>query len=263
VLWGFRPVGLALILAAMVRIGKAALKSVPQVVLAILAFVAFTFLHVGFVWILLGCAVMYSGWRWAAGALLFYPSAANADRLFDVSWFFLKAGLVSFGGAYAVLPFLREGAVAHYGWITDPQMIDALALGETTPGPLISIGIFIGYLAGQGVGTPLVSATLAAFFLFLPSFVFVLAGAPHIERLTKHERVQQILKGVTAGVVGLMISVSMVLAKVAFMPAGKIDWLTVALGLAAFCVLTFWKWRLNVVVVVLAGGLLGVLRALL
>jgi chromate transporter len=263
VLWGFRPVGLALILAAMVRIGKAALKSVPQVVLAIAAFVAFTFFQVGFVWILLGCALLYSGWKWAAGALVLFPATANADRLFDVSWFFLKAGLVSFGGAYAVLPFLREGAVAHYQWISDPQMIDALALGETTPGPLISIGIFIGYLAGNAVGKPLLAATLSAIFLFLPSFVFVLAGAPQIDRLTKQERVQQILKGVTAGVVGLMISVSLVLAKVAFMPRGRIDWLTLALGAGAFLVLTFWKWRLNVVVVVVAGGVCGAARALL
>ena len=79
---------------------------------------------------------------------------STASRLFDISWFFLKVGLFSFGGAYAVLPYIREGAVATYGWITDPQMIDALALGETTPGPLISIGIFVGFLAGNGAGAP-------------------------------------------------------------------------------------------------------------
>src|SRR5207245_2731715 len=97
VLWGFRPVGLALILAAMVRIGRAALKSVPQAVLALAAFVAFTFLHVGFVWVLAGCALLYAGWRWAAGLVLLFPGVAEAERLGGRSWFFLKAGLVSFG----------------------------------------------------------------------------------------------------------------------------------------------------------------------
>ncbi len=79
-------------------------------------------------------------------------ASAATERLLDISWFFLKVGLFSFGGAYAVLPYIREGAVATYGWLTDPQMIDALALGETTPGPLISIGIFVGYLAGHAAG---------------------------------------------------------------------------------------------------------------
>jgi chromate transporter len=257
VLWGFRPVGLALILAAMVRIGRAALKSVPQVLLALLAFVAFTFFQVGFVWVLAGCALLYSGWRWAAGLIVLVPRVAEAGRTADLSWFFLKAGLVSFGGAYALLPFLREGAVAHHHWIGDRQMIDALALGETTPGPLISIGIFIGYLAGGMSG-----ATVAAVGLFLPSFVLVLLGARHIDAVSRREGVKQLLKGVTAGVVGLMLSVSLLLAKVALFRDGMIDWWTVALGLAAFAVLMWWKWRLNVVAVVIGGGLIGLVRAL-
>src|SRR3989442_10309934 len=98
-------------------------------------------------------------------------------RFFDISWFFLKGGLFSFGGAYAVLPYIREGAVSTYGWVTDHQMIDALALGETAPGPLMSIGIFAGFLAGNGAGVPWLGATAAAFWLFLPSFVFVLGAA--------------------------------------------------------------------------------------
>ena len=182
-------------------------------------------------------------------------------RLFDISWFFLKVGLFSFGGAYAVLPLIREGAVSTYGWMTDHQMIDALALGETTPGPLISIGIFVGFLAGHGGGAAMLGAIAATFWLFLPSFVFVLGAARHMNWLTSRRGVKEFLKGVTSGVVGLMFSVSIPLAKVAFMPEGEIDWITVALGLAAFAALTFWKWRLNVVVVVLAGGALGLLRA--
>ena len=267
--------GLALLLAALVRISRAALKGVFQAMLAIAAFVAFFFAKLPFILVLLGCGAIFIVWRelgpgirpaTAAALLMLVPLSASAvesvpKRLFDISWFFLKVGLFSFGGAYAVLPLIREGAVSTYGWMTDHQMIDALALGETTPGPLISIGIFVGFLAGHGGGAAMLGAIAATFWLFLPSFVFVLGAARHMNWLTSRRGVKEFLKGVTSGVVGLMFSVSIPLAKVAFMPEGEIDWITVALGLAAFAALTFWKWRLNVVVVVLAGGALGLLRA--
>lgn len=276
VLWGFRPVGLALLLAALVRISRASLRGAFQVALAVVAFAAFTLAHVPFIALLIGCGLAFVAWRRlgpgsraaSAGVLLaLAPLRAHAaepvgQRLLDISWFFLKVGLFSFGGAYAALPFIREGAVGTYGWMTDRQMIDALALGETTPGPLISIGIFVGYLAGHGAGVALPGATVATFWLFLPSFVFVLGAARYMDVITRKPGVKEFLKGVTSGVVGLMFSVSIPLAQVAFMPAGTIDWLTIVLGLAAFAALTFWKWRLNVVVVVLAGGGLGLLRAL-
>jgi chromate transporter len=274
VLWGFRPVGLALLLAALVRISRAALKGAFATVLAIAAFVAFYFGRLPFILVLLGCGLAFVAWRrtWpgarasATAASLLVALRADAaesmaSRLFDVSWFFLKVGLFSFGGAYAALPYIREGAVGTYGWISDHQMIDALALGETTPGPLISIGIFVGFLAGNGAGAPWLGASAATFWLFLPSFVFVLAAARHMNWLTSRPGLKEFLRGVTSGVVGLIFSISIPLAKVAFMPGGTVDWITVALGLAAFAALTFWKWRLNVVVVVLAGGALGLLRA--
>jgi chromate transporter len=276
VLWGFRPVGLALLLAALVRISRATLKGPFPVVLALVAFGAFYFLHLPFLVVLLGCGLIFIAGRdfarrAAAASLLalcLIPARADAAetaarRLVEISWFFLKVGLFSFGGAYAVLPYIREGAVPIYGWITDRQMVDALALGETTPGPLISIGIFVGFLAGNGARVPWLGATAATFWLFLPSFVFVLGAARYMDVLTAKPRIKEFLKGVTSGVVGLMFAISIPLAKVAFMPTGKVDWVTVVVGLAAFCALTFWKWRLNVVVVVLAGGALGLMRALM
>ncbi len=274
VLWGFRPVGLALLLAALVRISRAALKGVFPVLLAIAAFVAFYFGRLPFIVVLFGCGLVYIAWRRmgpgsrlaaAAASLLVAGRAEAAEsmarRLFDISWFFFKVGLFSFGGAYAVLPYIREGAVATYGWISDRQMIDALALGETTPGPLISIGIFVGFLAGHGVRAPWLGATLSTFWLFLPSFFFVLPAARYMNWFTSRPGLKEFLRGVTSGVVGLIFSISIPLAKVAFMPGGSIDGITVALGLAAFALLTFWKWRLNVVAVVAAGGVLGLLRA--
>jgi chromate transporter len=272
VLWGFRPVGLALLLAALVRISRAALKGSFAVVLAVVAFVAFYLVHVPFVVVLVGCGLAHVAARKVrrapAAAVLLLAMAGRADaaeaagrRLADISRFFLQVGLFSFGGAYAALPYIREGAVSAFQWISDPQMIDALALGETTPGPLISIGIFVGFLAGNGAGVPWLGAIAATFWLFLPSFVFVLATARHMDWLTSRPAVKEFLKGVTCGVVGLMFSVSIPLARVAFMPRGAIEWVTIALGLAAFLALTFWKWRLNVVAVVLGGGALGLLRA--
>ncbi len=275
VLWGFRPVGLALLLAALVRISRAALKGVFPVLLALGAFVGFFFLRMPFLVVLIGCGLLFlasrkwtPGTRAAAAAVALLAVAERADaaesagsRLLDISWFFLKVGLFSFGGAYAVLPYIREGAVSTYGWIADPQMIDALALGETTPGPLISIGTFVGFLAGKGAGAPWLGATVATFWLFLPSFLFVLPAARYMNWITSKPGVKEVLKGITCGVVGLMFSISIPLGKVAFMPRGSIDWVTVVLGLAAFAALTFWKWRLNVVVVVVLGGALGLLRA--
>ncbi len=274
VLWGFRPVGLALLLAALVRISRAALKGVFPVVLAIAAFAGFYVARLPFLVVLFTCGLVFIAWQRmgpgsrlaaAAASLLIAGRADAAEsmarRVFDISWFFFKVGLFSFGGAYAVLPYIREGAVATYGWISDRQMIDALALGETTPGPLISIGIFVGFLAGQGARTPWLGATAATFWLFLPSFLFVLPAARYMNWLTSRPGLREFLKGVTSGVVGLIFSISIPLAKVAFMPGDAVDWITVVLGLAAFTTLTFWKWRLNVVVVVLGGGALGLLRA--
>ncbi|HZJ55775.1 MAG TPA: chromate efflux transporter [Myxococcaceae bacterium] len=275
VLSGFRPVALALLAAAMLRLSKTALRTPFQKVLAVLAFGASVFLHVGFVALLLGCgavSILRSRLRGslAAMALLSIVASARAEaaapaleRLRDVSLFFLKVGLVSFGGAYAVLPLLREGAVLHSGWITDPQMVDALALGETTPGPLISIGVFIGYLAGHPLGVGLSSALCAGFWLFLPSFVLVLVGAPHLDRITAWPGVQPFLQGVTAGVLALMAAVSLALAQATVIHAGRLDWVTLVLGIVAFVVLVVGGKRVNVAYVVLAGGAVGLVRAFL
>jgi chromate transporter len=273
VLSGFRPVALALLAAAMLRLSKAALRTGFQRVLAMVAFGASLFLHVGFVPLLLGCgAVSILRWklRGAGAAALIAmlvsgqaeAAAPALERVRDVSLFFLKVGLVSFGGAYAVLPLLREGAVLQWAWITDPQMVDALALGETTPGPLISIGVFIGYLAGHPLGVGLGSALCAGFWLFLPSFVLVLAGAPHLERITAWPGVQPFLEGVTAGVLALMAAVSLALGRATVVHAGRLDWVTLVLGVVAFGVLVVGGRRINVAWVVLAGGVVGLVRAL-
>ena len=277
VLWGFRPVGLALLLAAFLRIGRATLRDAETVALAVASCAAFVTVGLPFPLVLAGGGfahlLLRRTNRTARAALILFATclapasswAADqaARRLADVSWFFLKVGLFSFGGAYAVLPYLRAGSVGTYGWLSDHQMIDALALGETTPGPLISIGTFVGFLAGQTVGFPWWGAIAATFWLFLPSFVFVLGAVRFMDRLLVLKGVKEFLKGVTCAVVGLMAAIAIPLARAATMPGGILDPLTVALGILAFATLVFWRWRLNVVVVVLGGGIIGLLRAAL
>src|SRR5262249_54095564 len=137
----------------------------------------------------------------------------------------------------------------------------ALGRGETTPGPLISIGVFIGYLAGSPFGVGLGGALSAGFWLFLPSFVLVLAGAPHLDRITSWPGVKPFLEGVTAGVLALMAAVSLALAQATVVHDGRIDWPTLVLGVVAFGVLVTFGKRVNVAYVVLAGGAVGLVRA--
>ena len=118
-------------------------------------------------------------WALAMAALVLAGGWQGA--LAQMGWFFTKAALLTFGGAYAVLPYVFQGAVEHYGWLTAPQMIDGLALGETTPGPLIMVVAFVGFL-GAGVA----GALVATFFTFLPSFAFIFAGGPFIVPVTEY-----------------------------------------------------------------------------
>ena len=140
------------------------------------------------------------------------------DPLVQMSWFFTKAALLTFGGAYAVLPYVYQGAVNHYLWLTPIQMIDGLALGETTPGPLIMVVTFVAFVAGYqhvmlGADQPLMAGILAAclttWFTFLPSFVFILAGAPLVERTRQMPRLTAPLTGISAAVVGFIVNLAL------------------------------------------------------
>ena len=130
--------------------------------------------------------------------------------LTQMAWFFSKAALLTFGGAYAVLPYVYQGAVEHHHWLTGPQMIDGLALGETTPGPLIMVVSFVGFVGGWttnifGAHAPFISGTIAAavvtFFTFLPSFFFIFLGGPFIESTHGKRKFTAPMTGITAAVV--------------------------------------------------------------
>ncbi len=167
------------------------------------------------------------------------------NPLVQMGWFFTKAALLTFGGAYAVLPYVYQGAVDHFGWLTATQMIDGLALGETTPGPLIMVVTFVGFVGGWtkevfGALSPawsgLAGALVATFFTFLPSFVFILAGAPLVEATRGNLRLTAPLTAITAAVVGVIVSLAAFFALHVFhleLPPPRWDWAAIAIAAAA------------------------------
>lgn len=169
-----------------------------------------------------------------------------AGALAQMGWFFTKAAMLTFGGAYAVLPYVYQGGVEHYQWLTATQMIDGLALGETTPGPLIMIVAFVGFVGAwthQLFGADLVlagvaGACVATFFTFLPSFLFILAGGPLVESTRDNVRLTAPLTAISAAVVGVIVSLAVFFGKHVFFVAGQPDWAAVAISAAA-CVALF------------------------
>ena len=178
--------------------------------------------------------------------------------------FFTQAALLTFGGAYAVLPYVVQGAVEQYGWLTAAQMIDGLALGETTPGPLIMVVAFVGFLGGWtkcllGSGSLFVAgalgAAIATWFTFLPSFLFILAGGPLVEGTRDDARLTAPLTAITAAVVGVIVSLAVYFgAHVFWKPAG-FDFVSAAIAAAALLALT--RYRAGVIPVIAFSGLAG------
>src|SRR6266498_2061284 len=165
-------------------------------------------------------------------------------RWFQMVWLFLETGLFSFGGAYASLVFVQRGAVAQYHWLSDGQLLDGVALSVATPGPFMLFTTFVGYIASGIIG-----AVLATFFVFLPSFIFVIAGVHYVEKVRENRKIQAFLAGVSAAVVGVIAVVSLDL-----IPEALVDWVTFGISLVAFALIAFLKRDVALVVV---GAMLG------
>lgn len=193
--------------------------------------------------------------------------------LTQMGWFFTKAALLTFGGAYAVLPYVHQGAVEHYQWLTTAQMIDGLALGETTPGPLIMVVTFVGFVGAwtQQLFGPdalvlagIAGGLTATLFTFLPSFLFILIGAPLIEATRHTVKFTAPLTAITAAVVGVIFNLALFFAYHVFWPQGfgaSIAWFPVLLSTLAFIALV--HYRVGVVTVIIACGTLGLLYSLI
>lgn len=187
--------------------------------------------------------------------------------LTQMGWFFTKAVLLTFGGAYAVLPYVYQGAVGHYGWLSPTQMIDGLALGETTPGPLIMVVAFVGFVGGylhpmfgtdQAFMAGAVAASLVTWFTFLPSFLFILAGGPLVESTHNELKFTAPLTGITAAVVGVILNLALFFGYHVLWPAGfdgRFDWPSALIALAAAVAL--FRYKRGVIQVLIACALAG------
>ena len=190
--------------------------------------------------------------------------------LTQMGWFFTKAALLTFGGAYAVLPYLYQGAVEHYHWLTPHQMIDGLALGETTPGPLIMVVAFVGFVGGWSQAvfgsdsllmSGVVAASIVTFFTFLPSFLFIFIGAPLIESTQNNLRLSAPLTGITAAVVGVILSLALFFAQHVFFPDASFSTLdTTAVGLAIVSLWLLVKNNLSIIKLVGLCAVFGLVR---
>jgi chromate transporter len=225
--------------------------------------------HAHFRWRRALLTIAVGGVLWLGGMAAFTFALSADGTMPAMGWFFTKAAFLTFGGAYAVLPYVYQGAVNEYRWLTAPQMIDGLALGETTPGPLIMVVAFVGYVGAWTQAAPasmspamagLLGSLCATYFTFLPSFLLILLGAPIVEGTRGNLKFSAPLTGITAAVVGVILNLAMFFAYHVFWPRGfegAIDWLSV--GIAAAAAIALFRFKLGTVTVVLASGVMGVL----
>ena len=310
IFYGLKPAVLAIVAAAVIRIGSKALRNAVMWAIALAAFVAIYFFRVPFPMIIVSAGIvgLMGGKllpRFFLGSLDNDARTTSSDRgtltpttkrsslvrVFktSITWiliwslplalagiflgtqhtvfregiFFSKAAVVTFGGAYAVLPYVSQQAVEHYQWLRADQMLDGLGLAETTPGPLIMVLQFVGFLGGwnhPGNLPPLLAATLGALITtwttFVPCFLWVFLGAPYIEKLRGAKQLTAALSTVTAAVVGVILNLAVWFGVHVIFPAtGNVDWFAVVICLIAFAGIVRWKW--NIIPVILGSGLAG------
>ncbi len=302
VLDGFKAVVAAIVIEAVLKIGKKAFKNFRHVIIAALSFVAIYFLQIPFPLIVLAAGILgifalreiknqaeehqsktsktaktpikYPLKVFAACVLLWIvPFAAiifsvgygnTAARLY---LFFTQAAFVTFGGAYAVLAYVNQFAVG-IGWISAAQAVDGLALAETTPGPLIMVLQFVGFMTGwNNPGDfhrptfAILCGLLATFATFLPSFFFIFIGAPYIEKLRHNRHLTAALSGVTAAVVGVILNLALSFGAAILFVNGSLDFFALILAVLSFVALYFFK--ADVLLIVILGGLCGLAKYLL
>jgi chromate transporter len=312
IFYGLKPVVTAIVLTAVVRIGRKALKNEVMWTLAALAFIGIYFFKVPFPAIVLGAGLIgFAGgllWKskfqnaskghseasvisdeqespphtrpnlargvrisilwlalWLTPTLIIGALRGWDSTLFKEGLFFSKAAVVTFGGAYAVLPYVAQQALFHYGWLKPGQMMDGLGLAETTPGPLIMVLQFVGFMGAwqhpEGL-PPLLAATIGALITtwatFTPCFLWIFLGGPYIEQLRGNARLTSALSAITAAIVGVVLNLAVWFALRVFSPSsGTVDWFAILLCAAAFVAML--RYKIDIIPIIIGGGILGLL----
>jgi chromate transporter len=278
ILMGLKAAVVAIVLQALMSIGRRALGRPLHVVLALAAFVALQWLRLPFPLVVLvaGLVGLMSAWRtpravapaaradaapagslrivvvglvlWIVPLAIVAASLGAGSLWTRLYLFFSQAALVTFGGAYAVLGYVTQHLVHDLGWITAQQSVAGLALAETTPGPLVIVLQFVGFMAGWNNPAPLeptaaavLAALLASWATFLPSFVLIFLGAPHVERITHEPRAAAALAAITAAVVGIIATLAVLLGRVVLFPGGSggaFSWPALVIAVTAWLALT-------------------------
>ena len=259
--YGLKAAVVAIIARALVRLSQTFITDVPLAVLAVGAFALTVFADAGFVIVLLGAGLLYELWSNARswldrshslslglpGVLGLLVGAITVSLTAEIFWEGLKAGLVTFGGAFTVIPYLHDVAVQGKGWLTEGQFVDGLAIGGVLPAPLIIFSTFVGYIAGGLAGG--LAMTVG---IFIPAFVFPIFFHRQLVAIAENERLHPFLLGVAAGVIGLIAAVT-----VDIIDTGVVDVATALLAVAGFLVLNRWHGKLTVLYVVLGCGVVG------
>ena len=225
--------------------------------------------HALFAWSKLGKVALVGMLLWLVPMAMLTAYYSWDHTLTQMGWFFTKAALLTFGGAYAVLPYVYQGAVGGYGWLTPTQMIDVLALGETTPGPLIMVVTFVGFVGGyvKAVFGPdslflagAVAATLVTWFTFLPSFIFILMGGPFIETTHNDLKFTAPLTAITGAVVGVILNLALFFGYHVLWPKGfegSFEWVSALIALGA--AIALFRYKANVIHVIAGCAVIGFL----
>lgn len=312
---GLKPAVVAIVILALIKIGKKSLLSFFHYAVALTSFVCIFFFNIPFPFIIAGAVVVgilgrkifpdffrppkvnagvdanersyflnkfspvvNSGFDvkntflkiltslllWVLPLGLFFFFRTDYPFWHQLSGFFTKAALVTFGGAYAVLPYVAQESVEKFQWLSQYEMIDGLALGETTPGPLIMVLVFVGFMAGYHHGAfSLVDGTLGllttAFYTFLPCFLFILVGAPVVEKTQEHEKIKSILTIITAAVVGVILNLTIYFGQAVLFPRAlwQPDWPSTIWLVFSFIAL--YRFKLNMIFWIALSAVVGIL----
>jgi chromate transporter len=261
--YGLKAAVVAIIARALVRLSRTFITDVPLALLAVTAFALTVFADAGFALVLLGTGLTYELWTnarsWIGrshslsvglpGALLILAGTITVSLTAEIFWEGLKAGLVTFGGAFTVIPYLHDAAVEAKGWLTETQFVDGLAMGGVLPAPLIIFSTFVGYIAGGLIG-----GLVMTLGIFIPAFAFPIFFHRQLVAIAENDRLHPFLIGVAAGVIGLIAAVT-----VDIIDTGIVDVATVALAIGGFLVLNRWHGKLTVLWVVVGCGAIGAL----